>query len=807
MKVQSAGFKGISWQGCGLLLVSAASLCFEINLTRLFSVSQFYHFAFMVVSIALLGYGASGTFLSITKIRQPVEELLPWLAGGSGACMLGSYLLVNHLPFDSFSMAIDPSQTFILLVHFAALSSPFFFCGMIVSLMLAEYKSSSGTVYSFNLLGSAGGCLAVLFTPSLVGGEGVVVFSTALAEAAGILFAIGNHDKSEKKAIGASVFLTTLLTAAIVLLAVRTQSKRMPGFFELRISPYKSISYALQYADSRVLSSQWNSFSKVDVVGSSSLHSIPGLSYRYLEALPQCSGLFVDGDNLNPILSVDADVGFTEYLPAAAAFRLLPGAEVLILEPRGGMDILAALALGAKKVTAVESNPLIIEAANPIYHLARVDPVNSSGRSYLRETGKNYDVILIPLTDSYHPVNSGAYSLGEDYRYTVEAVSAMLDRLQPDGILVITRWLQQEPSEWLRVFTLAVTALEKQGLEPRSRIIAYRGYNTGTLLIKKSEFQESETAIIRQFAQEKAFDLVYAPNLKETETNRYNILPEPVDYRIFLRYLNTLPRSAFYTSYRYDVRPPTDDHPFFGHYFKWSQLNEILNSLGKSWQPFGGAGYLVIILIFALALLLAAFLILLPAALAKKTAIKSRQKNSPLYFGLIGLAFMLIEMPFMQRFILYLDQPAFSITAVLFCILLFSGLGSHYGSLKLPIGKALICLSVLLLLYILFLPTLLNATLGLDLALRMAITVLVIAPAGFLMGIPFPAALSRLHSTSGTRDGAANRWLVTWVWAVNGACSVVASILAALLSISFGFTVTTAVGAGFYLLAWLSVRK
>jgi len=811
-KLSDTDFKSVSWQACGLLLVSAATLCFEINLTRLFSVGQFYHFAFMVVSIALLGFGASGTFLALRTVRpeKAEERIFPWLAVGSGVSMLGSYLLVNQLPFDSFRMAVDPKQIAILLFHYAALASPFFFSGMIISMMLRKYQTSGGDVYAVNLLGSAAGCLMAVLLPVWVQGEGVVALSVAMAALAGLLFTIGDRHKvlkNEKRAGIVPGFFSAAFLVLMIILGIRIQSGGLPGFFELHISPYKSISYALQHPEARIISSEWNSFSKVDVVRSPSLHSMPGLSYRYPGSLPPIDGLFIDGGNLNAILLSDSALELAAFLPASIAFQLRPDGDVLILESKGGMDIQAALTSGADQVTAVEANPLVIEASPVVYNQEGVHLVKSSGRSFLRGTTQRFDIIQLPLTDSYQPVSSGAYTLGEDYRYTVEAVSDMLNRLTPNGLLVITRWLQEDPSEWLRTFSLAVTALEAQGADPLTQIVALRGYNTGTLLVKNGSFQEGELNTVRTFAGDKAFDLVYAPGIEESEINRFNILPEPVYYQTFLNLLETHPREKFYATYPYAVDPPTDDHPFFGHYFKWSQMDEILGSLGYTWQPFGGAGYLVILVIFFLALVLSGVLILLPVVVMKRTGAQLQRKRVPIYFGLIGLAFLLVEIPLIQRFILYLDQPAYAFAAVLFGILLFSGLGSRFGSRKLPLQTALISLVGVLLVYHFLLPPLLHRSLGFPLVTRLLLTILLIAPMGFLMGIPLPGGLAWMRASVDKEQNHSARWMIAWIWAVNGAFSVVASILAALLALSFGFGVTSAVGTGCYLLAWVMARK
>jgi hypothetical protein len=798
----------LTWQGLGLALVSAAGLSFEINLTRLFSVSQFYHFAFMVVSITLLGYGISGTYLAMKKTASSgeKEDPLSLLAGYAGACMLGSFFLINLLTFDSYSLVVDLSQLGILILHYAALSSPFFFIGLITSLMLRKNRAATGKVYALNLAGSAGGCLVAILAPELVDGEGVVALSALIACLGGIFFIIHEKRKNHNKMTAISlVIITATLLIALAPLGSKIVKGKMPPFFTLNISPYKSLSYALQNPEAEIISSEWNGISKIDVVSSPSLHSIPGLSYRYTLPVPRIEGLFWDGNNFNAILPPEDEIAFAPYLQTAIAFELQEKPFVLILEPKGGMAVAAASALGADQITAVESNPLVITAAADIYDKDNVDLVTSSGRSYLRASEKKFDIIQIPLTDSYHPISSGAYALGEDFRYTIESFEAMIAALTPDGMLLITRWLQQDPSEWLRIFTLAVTALEEEGLDPAKNIIALRGYNTGTILIKKSPFEMSEIGWVRTFTQEKAFDIVIMPGLREEEINRFNILPEPVYNRTFNQILNGHSREAFYATYSYDIRPSTDDRPFFGHFFKWSQIDDILDSLGTTWQPFGGAGYLVIIIIFIISLFLAGGLVLLPIVLRKKYQRQSQKPHLPIYFGMIGLGFMLVEMPLIQRFILYLDQPAFAMASVLFSILLFSGIGSQYGSRKIPLLKALSLLIGLLFCYVLLLPTLIHISLGLPLTVRVFISIVLIAPVGFLMGIPFPGGLSLIQSQKETKHVTAE-WMISYVWAVNGASSVIATILASLISLSYGFNMTLTVGTTCYFLAFFIIR-
>jgi len=791
-----------------LFLISAATLTFEITLTRLFSVTQFYHFAFMIVSIALLGFGASGTALTIFPNlgRNDPRRALGLLGLGTGISILGAYLLTNWLPFDSFSIAWDRRQVGVLVLHYIALATPFFFSGMAVGLLLDVYPKSARSTYAVNLFGSALGCVFAMLAPPFLGAEGTVTFSSGLA-LLGALVSLRNGSKL-KRGLEASAVL--LLIFVCLDLGLRIAGRPGLPIMDLHLSPYKGYSYAMQHPSAELVFRRWNAFSRVDVVRSRGIHSIPGLSYRYLEPLPGQDGIFVDGDNLSALLPEGANMTFSSYLPLALPFELRPEAFALVLEPRGGLDILTALALGAEKVTAVESNSLIVEAAEHVYNQPNVEMVLEADRTYLRREREGaFDVIVFSLTDSYHPVRSGAYSLGEDYRYTVEAFQDALACLNPDGLLSVTRWLQDPPSEDLRTFALVVTALEHSGGNPGSQIVAFRGYNTITILVKNSDYTQDELKTIRAFASERAFDLVYASDLRPEEINRYNILPEPIYYQTFSELLHTKPRQVFYEAYPFDVRPPTDEHPFFGHYFKWSQAEQVLAELGHTWQPFGGAGYFVILALLALATFLAGIIILLPLAIrkpAKET--KELQQTStvqPLfYFGFIGLAFLLVEIPLLQRFILYLGNPAYALTAVLFSILLFSAIGSQVSH-RIHHRLALLALVLLVLITPFGLPYIFSFTLGLSLSSRLLLTALVLAPISFLMGIPFPAGIQWLQTLHTNEEVVAVQHQIPWVWATNGAASVISSVLAALLALTFGFTCALMLGALCYAGALLTV--
>jgi hypothetical protein len=652
-----------------------------------------------------------------------------------------------------------------------------------------------------------------------LGGAGTVMLSALVGWLAVAAFAWQHRSL----VLRPSSFVPTSIAYLFVLIVLLACTLSPPGFLDIRLSPYKGLSYALQYPGAEIVFSRWNAFSRIDVVRSGGIHSAPGLSLAYLDSPPPQLGLFTDGENLSPITATDwgeAELGeFIASLPTSLPYRLLPEAEVLIIEPKGGLDVLTALENGAASVMAVESNPLIIEAVrdsfqdcwlssgayrNPggIYQDARVKVITEDGRSHVRRMGHRYDLIHLSLADSYRPVTSGAYSLSENYLYTQEAFADYLAHLNEGGLLVVSRWLQLPPSEELRVGALAMAALKRTGVtHPERRLIVIRSMRTALLLAKNGEFSAEEIEIVRGFCDVGKFDLVYYPGIQQAEANRYNELPEPSYYRAFQDLLSAEDRARYYADYAFDVSPPNDDRPFFFHFFKWSQTPAILQTFGQTWQPFGGSGYFVLVALLVLALLASAVLILVPLLFqhrllteigktsevletlevrATRTSTASGGRGRVfLYFALLGLGYLFVEIPLMQRFILFLGHPIYAFATTLFALLLFSGLGSMTCP-RFSLLKMLILLSAAILLYPLFLPHLFQLLLGQDFALRLLTSVVSLAPLGFLMGIPFPGGIALLDRLAPE--------LIPWAWGINGCLSVLASILSTMLAISFGFS-------------------
>lgn len=798
-----------------IFFTSAAILAFQVTLTRFFALAQGHHFAFMAISLALLGAGASGTYLSL---RQPGQTT--WQRTLKSGTLLftvslpAAYLATNYLPFDAYRLAWEPVQLLWLALYYLSLTIPFFFGGLVIGAALSVQTEQAGLIYAVNLLGSGLGPPVALLALATVGGPGAVIMCTLLGWLAALALQLPSVQPETPAKPRLKIAGYGLVALALIFLTFRP-----PAIFEVRLTPYKTLSQALLYPGSRLISSQWNAASRVDVLQSEGIRSAPGLSFTYSGQLPPQLALIIDGDNLTPITTPD-DPAFTRYLPLALAFELRPQANVLILEPGGGLAVLTATARNIPSVTVVYSNPTALAAARrfggQLYNDPRVTVIVDNPRSFLRRTGQQFDLIILPLADSFHPVTAGAYTLTEDYRYTVESFSDMLDHLTPAGLLVVERWLQLPPSESLRLWAAIIEALRQRDpqLNPAAQAMALRSLQTSLVVAGRSPLPPDDVALTRQFATRLQFDPIWLPDIQPEEVNRYSFVPNAPYYRAFARLLTDPNPATFYAQYAYAVTPPTDDHPFFFHFFKWRQTAEILQALGKTWQPFGGSGYLVLVILLALVVSLSAFLILAPLFWLKaESSLTQNGSNRPVdtgphpalrlklrylfYFALLGLGFLFVEIPLLQRFILYLGQPTYSFTVVVSAILVAAGVGSGYLSARLSLRLALPLIVLLTIAYPFLLPLLFDATLRLPFAGRIAVTVAALFPLGALLGIPFPRGLSLV--------GATRPKLVPWVWGVNGCASVVSAVLAAMISLTWNFSTVLWGAALAYALAAVAI--
>ena len=775
----------------GMGLLSGAVLLLQVALTRVFSIAQFYHFAFLVVSLALLGFGASGSLLSIWP-RLKSQKLYTWYALGFALVTLLAYLFINHQPFDSYSIAWDRSQTNLLIANLLGLTLPFVFAGLLIGAMLSDAVERAGQIYAANLLGSAAGAVSAPVALAVLGSERTILLCAVFGTSAAFVLT----DQYDKQMI-----MGGMVAGCVALFVV------FPSQFEVRSSQYKRISHFQRNPDAEIVATTQNAYSRVDLIQSSTIHSAPGLSLTYFGDLPSQHGLLIDGDSMLTLSKAEQiSEKLLQALPISIPYSIRPDANVLILGTGGGLEIHAGLINNANQVVAIEPNALIYDVLTDdlrdwvgIADIPQVTLLHEEIRSFVQKTDDQYDLIQLTLTDNYRPISSGAFTLTEDFTLTIEAFRGYLDRAGSDGLLVLNRWLQSPPSESLRILALIIEALRSEN--PSTQIVVFRSFQMATFIVKPTPFTLDELTTLLEAIEQMRFDLVLAPEMPAEMINRYAVLEEPIYHATFLELISTDDREAFYADYPFEITPPTDNQPFFFHFFRWEQTPDVIENLGRRWQPFGGSGYFVLLALLAFAIAAALIFILLPVGVRPRfrAAINNvgiRHSTRALaYFTIIGLAFLLVEISLIQQYILVLARPTWALATVIGALLFFSGLGSALSS-HFRIRQAIFGLGVLLILYPVFVDLFTPTLLSLPLLMRMIAVALLIAPVGFLMGMPFPKGLSALQETPD---------LVPWAWAVNGSASVVTAVLAIILALWLGFALVLLIGAALYFLAGILV--
>lgn len=790
--------------------ISAAILAYEVLLVRLFAIVQWHHFAFMAISIALLGFGVSGTLIVLfgeAAVRRS-RSLFTVAAAVFAVSAPGAFLLAQLVPFNPLEIVWAPSQLLYLALIFILLILPFTAGAACVGLAFREPRSVPGRVYRWNLLGSGAGALGVIgalltLTPmDCLALVGVLGLAAALLQAA-----------SE----GPRQLVPLTLFAA---LGAGLWWNAPESWTALRISEFKGLPQALEVRDARVVATRSGPLAALSVVESPTVpfRHAPGLSFLAPALPPPQLGVFADGVFGTAIDLWDGEVASLAYLdhsPDALSYHLAQAQDVLVLEAAGGRQVLQAIAHSSNRIDAVERNPdmhqLFVEELSsraghiydrPDVHMAIADP-----RHFLTATNRQWDLIQLP------PIGGGmaapARGLDEDFLFTADGLARAYSRLRPAGWLSATSGLELPPRTGFKFVTTLRAALAIEGIErPAEQIMAIRSTTTLTVLTKRGTISDTEIAAARAFAQARGFDLVYFPGMKSAEANRRIQLAEPV-YHQGLGSLLGPEASDFTMRYKFDITAATDDRPYFRDVFRWASLPELL-ALG----PAGGAalielGELIVTATLLQAIVLGTVLVLWPL----RTKLSGRISAGVawrfgLYFAALGLAFLFIEVAWIQRFVLFLGHPLYSVSVVLTGFLVFAGLGAGFStvlerrlagrsltSLDVAVGGIIVVATI----FLVTLPAVLAELTGLPIVLRIVVTLALIAPLAFFMGMPFPLGLARIAS--------ADAGFVPWAWGLNGCASVVSIAAATLISMNFGISSTLIIGIGLYAAALLLLRR
>ena len=744
----------------GVFLISLAALTYELVLTRIASVVMFYHFAFLAVSIALLGMSVAGVYLYLLanrfpKARAAQQAFLSCLLF-SLALPLALVAVLNIPPEMELSLStIATPEGLRLVLVICAMALPFFFSGLSISLILTHFGDAASRIYFSDLIGASLACILIIPLMNWLGGIQGVLFIAILGSCAALVFAWVAGDRKR---------IYVALSACLVLggFAAFNSSQGL-----IRIRQTKGVT------EEEPIYEKWNSFSRVAVYPSNPLS----------EDLDRMS-ILIDGYAFTAMVGFDGDFSKLEPLRlelASLAYHLPDRKDVLIIGSGGGSEILMALLYGSESVTAVEINPLMMDIVDrefadfsgQPYSRPDVVAVVDEGRSYIRNSDQRYDIIQLTLVDTWAASQAGAYALSENYLYTKEAFVDYLQHLTDDGVLAMTRWYVEDPREMLKLTSLALDAMEEmQIVDPEEHIVVARREYLGTLLVKKTPFTPQELRAIDEASETFWFPLVYTP-LRQ---------PEP----LFADLITSSNRESFQraSGLECSVSSSTDDQPFF---FFCGQSDTLT-------------------FLFTIVSALAVGLIVAPLVALRGRSFRqlvTGYRSALLYFACLGVGFLLVEIVLIQRFILLLGHPVYAISVILFSLLFFGGLGSYISGRvgqqrRGPFLKAVLLALVLLLgLYNLGYSGLLETFIGLDIVYRIGLAVLLVCPLGLLMGMPFPMGITAVHDREPR--------IVPWAWGVNGTLSVLGSVLAAVLSISFGFSVALLVGQLAYLVALVVV--
>jgi hypothetical protein len=708
------------------------------------------------------------------------------------AAIPASYLLANAVPFDPARLSWDRTQLLLVGLYYAILCMSFFFFGLIAVNAYSTLSRSATAVYAADLTGAGAGALVMAWMLSLSGPETSIFIISALL-AAGLLPQPGRTTRT--------LSLLVVVFDLAVLLA-------HPEFAAPRISPYKPFSLAMQFPGARLLKTAYSPSSRVDLFESPAVRFAPGLSFTYLDPLPEQTGMAIDAGDIHAITS-ESDQGslaFVKALPSSLAYRLARDPEVLVVEPRAGLALLTARRSGARSVYAVDSNPLVVHTVRE-YGLAHGSSVygehvrSGLARTWLSASTRQFDVIDLSFMGS---MPSASFGFAEDYRFTVEAFETYLAHLKPQGLLSLSLYIIPPPRTELRLLATLARSADARGIGDISRhIAALRSWDTLTMVMKKSALTPEDIGRIKLFAGEMRFDLVYYPGISPEESNVYIRRPGNEYATAFRSLLVNDTRDRFLSGYLFDVRPATDEKPFFHYYLKFPNIREIYTVMGEKWQYFIEEGYLLPVLLFQV-LAVSAVLVLLPLTAYKNKGqeIAARTIMKPLsYFAFLGVAYLFIEIAFIQKMILCLENPSYAASTVIASVLIGSGMGSLLSRRVKPLQdpRVLLVIAGAAALYGLLLPQAIALIGPYPLWMKVVFSFILVMPAGALMGLPFPLGVSVL--------GKAAPRLVPWAWAVNGCFSVLAPVFATMLALSAGFQFVLLSGAASYLAAFFVIRR
>lgn len=669
-----------------VFVISAAILAYEVVLMRVFSMAQWHHFASMILSVALLGFGLSGTLLALWP---------QWLRRWRGAAAIGFAVtapvglwLAPRIPFSPLLLVWDLTQVGWLATVYAVLAVPFTCGALAIGIALADARAIHrvGSTYAANLTGSAAGAVLGWWLSWLP--------------------------------------------------------------LPVPMNEFKALPKTLALDGARVVRTSFHPLGRVDVVECAALRVAPGLSLNYRGTVPVQPVIFVDGEGGSARAIDGNNLEYLDWLPSALAYAAVPAAErVLVIGAGGGGELIQAARAGATQITGVELHPHVAALSAETARHIRANVVVGDGRAFLRRNRDRFDVIQISLLDSLATAAGGVAAAGESYLYTVEALREMWERLSETGVVCVTRWLRVPARDELRLFATALEALESAGVARASdHVMFVRGWSTGTLLLRRAPFDDATVTAVRTRADEMGFVVEFAPD-RTSEPTLGLLSGNNFSEMLSVLAAGGDGRAQFYRQYLFDVRPRTDSQPYFFHFFRWVGLPELWRQWGQQWLPMVEWGYVVVWATLGQAAVGSVLLMGLPAWVMRRRAVWRGQSGGVVlgYFGALGVGFMMIELALLQRCHLFLGHPLYAAVVTIATMLVAAGVGAMYSKrVGTWVPWVAGAVAILVIFYTFGLDRVFTLGMGGTDVVRWMMTMVLVALPAFGMGMMFPSGLSRI---------------------------------------------------------------
>jgi hypothetical protein len=765
-----------------IFFVSVAIIGFQLAIISLLSYSQWHHFAYLAVSIAMLGFGSSGVILSVwvNFFRSKANILLPWIYIGTGLMMFLSPILINHpwFRFDTFLLFTSYNQLVKLLITCFILFIPFLLGATALGLFFMTRSSEIAKLYAWNLAGSAfGGVIMVGLSNYFLPMNLVALFGFGSIISGGLIA------KSNKQRL---FLIATILTGILVLWL----QPAIPF-----TSEFKSLSKTLLIPGTKVQKKIPLAQGTLEFIASENIRQAQGLNLSYNGSVPIVDIAFLNAQSYCAFERGEVGDGFYNNNLFAFPYLLnkVNPEKVLLLQPNSTFFITQAIELGAKEVKVIEPIKPVADSLNSFnWNRDCVNVVNSYPRAYIHSGSEFWNIILFPNGGSLS--SAGLSALEEQYIYTTEAIANAFQRLKKDGILVLSSYMDNPPRYSLKMLALVSESLKSLGLQPSNHIIALRSWNSLLVVVKQISFTENEFEYATNFANDQGFDMVNPTAIFEHNSLSDSLFKVIADEIIFSK------RTEVSENYIFNLSAPTDNQPFFSQFMKVSEIRSYFRMFGTQSVPFLELGYFIIWACLLICLLLAILAIAFPLFISLKK--RKLILWVWIYFSLLGMAYMLIEIALIQRSILIVGNPITASALVISAMLCFSAVGSFYSAkfdIKRSLSYILISIGFLVTIIAFFGNSLSNWKVGDELFLKIILLVVSIAPLASLMGMAFPMGMRIISERYPDQ--------IPIAWGVNGFFSVLAAPIATIIAIEGGYTFVIMISALFYSLCLLAVIR